>query len=57
MSDNNDFESAQEMIDLLASYYLIGLEDQMYRNEFKDLVMGEPNLKETFADFAAWFCS
>ena len=57
LSDDNDFESAQEMIDLLASYYLTGLEDQMYRNEFKDLVMGEPNPKETFADFAARFRS
>lgn len=55
MSEDSDFTTAQEMVDLLSSYYLTGLEDQVYRNEFKDLTMGDQNPRETFVEFAGRF--
>jgi hypothetical protein len=52
------FRSANEMMDLLASYYLTGNETEQARNLFDDLQIGEKgHTSETFPEFKARFQS
>jgi hypothetical protein len=56
-SDSHPFTHAEDMIDLLASYYLTGNETEEARNEFHDLSMGKGHSGETFSEFQARFLS
>jgi hypothetical protein len=50
------FCSANEMMDLLASYYLTSNETEQARNLFNDLQMGEKgHTSKTFLEFKACF--
>lgn len=58
LSDSHPFESADEMMDLLGSYFLTGNESEQARNLFDDLHMGEKgHASETFPEFKARFQS
>ncbi|ELR09075.1 hypothetical protein GMDG_08670, partial [Pseudogymnoascus destructans 20631-21] len=58
LSATHGFRSAEEMIDLLGSYYLRGNETEQARNLFDDLQMGEKGYaSETFPEFKAHFQS
>ncbi|KFY31795.1 hypothetical protein V493_00789 [Pseudogymnoascus sp. VKM F-4281 (FW-2241)] len=58
LSDTHGFQSADEMMDLLGSYYLTGNETEQARNEFDDMQMGQKgHSNETFPEFKARFQS
>ncbi|ELR02401.1 hypothetical protein GMDG_05459 [Pseudogymnoascus destructans 20631-21] len=58
LSATHGFRSAEEMMDLLGSYYLTGNETEQARNLFDDLQMGEKgHASETFPEFKARFQS
>ncbi|ELR10637.1 hypothetical protein GMDG_04904 [Pseudogymnoascus destructans 20631-21] len=58
LSATHGFCSAEEMMDLLGSYYLTGNETEQARNLFDDLQMGEKgHASETFPEFKARFQS
>ncbi|ELR03746.1 hypothetical protein GMDG_06376 [Pseudogymnoascus destructans 20631-21] len=58
LSTTHGFCSAEEMMDLLGSYYLTGNETEQARNLFDDLQMGEKgHASETFPEFKAHFQS
>ncbi|OAF60979.1 hypothetical protein VC83_02465 [Pseudogymnoascus destructans] len=58
LSATHGFRSAEEMMDLLGSYYLTGNETEQARNLFDDLQMGEKgHAAETFPEFKARFQS
>ncbi|ELR05500.1 hypothetical protein GMDG_07422 [Pseudogymnoascus destructans 20631-21] len=58
LSTTHGFRSAEEMMDLLGSYYLTGNETEQARNLFDDLQMGEKgHASETFPEFKACFQS
>lgn len=58
LSVTHGFQSAEEMMDLLGSYYLTGDETEQARNLFDDLQMGEEgHATETFSEFKARFQS
>ena len=58
LSDTATFATAEEMVDLLASYFLTGTESETARNEFHDLQMRDKsNPNETFPEFKARFQS
>jgi hypothetical protein len=58
LSETHTFETAQEMIQLLESYYLTGLETETSRNAFHDLHMNDKgNAGESFPQFKARFQS
>jgi Zinc knuckle len=59
LSDIQPFHEATDMIDLLATYYVTGVEAEQARNDFHDMAMnhGKGNVGETFADFQARFLS
>lgn len=58
LSATHGFCSADEMMDLLGSYYLTGNETEQARNQFDDLHMGEKgHANETFPEFKARFQS
>ena len=58
LSNTHGFQSADEMMDLLGSYYLTGNETEQARNFFDDLQMGEEgHANETFSEFKARFQS
>ncbi|ELR07456.1 hypothetical protein GMDG_08425 [Pseudogymnoascus destructans 20631-21] len=58
LSATHGFRSAEEMMDLLGSYYLTGNETEQARNLFDDLQMGEKgHASETFPEFKAHFQS
>lgn len=58
LSATHGFRSADEMMDLLGSYYLTGNETEQARNLFDDLQMGEKgHTNETFSEFKARFQS
>ena len=58
LSNTHGFQSADEMMDLLSSYYLTGNETEQARNLFDDLQMGEEGHEgETFPEFKARFQS
>ncbi|ELR04703.1 hypothetical protein GMDG_01561 [Pseudogymnoascus destructans 20631-21] len=58
LSATHGFRSAEEMMDLLGSYYLTGNETEQARNLFDDLQMGEKgHASETFPEFKAHFKS
>ena len=58
LSDTHGFHSADEMMDLLGSYFLTGNETEQARNLFDDLHMGEKgHTNETFPEFKARFQS
>ncbi|ELR09073.1 hypothetical protein GMDG_03659 [Pseudogymnoascus destructans 20631-21] len=58
LSATHGFRSAEEMMDLLSSYYLTGNETEQARNLFDDLQMGEKgHASETFPEFKACFQS
>jgi len=51
-SEEYPFSTAEQMIDLLATYFLTGNETELARNDFHDLLMGRD---ETFPEFKARF--
>jgi hypothetical protein len=58
LSATHGFHSADEMMDLLGSYYLTGNETEQARNLFDDMQMGEKgHTNETFPEFKARFQS
>ncbi|ELR10100.1 hypothetical protein GMDG_04500 [Pseudogymnoascus destructans 20631-21] len=58
LSATHAFRSADEMMDLLGSYFLTGNETEQARNLFDDLQMGEKgHVSETFPEFKARFQS
>lgn len=58
LSDTHGFQSADEMMDLLGSYFLTGNETEAARNAFDDLRMGqEKHQNESFPEFKARFQS
>ncbi|ELR09090.1 hypothetical protein GMDG_03674 [Pseudogymnoascus destructans 20631-21] len=58
LSATHRFRSAEEMMDLLGSYYLTGNETEQARNLFNDLQMGEKgHASEIFPEFKARFQS
>ncbi|ELR05193.1 hypothetical protein GMDG_07234 [Pseudogymnoascus destructans 20631-21] len=58
LSATHGFPSAEEMMDLLGSYYLTGNETEQARNLFNDLQMGEKgHASKTFPEFKARFQS
>ncbi|ELR04494.1 hypothetical protein GMDG_06796 [Pseudogymnoascus destructans 20631-21] len=58
LSTTHGFRSAEEMMDLLGSYYLTGNETEQARNLFDNLQMGEKgHASETFPEFMARFQS
>jgi hypothetical protein len=59
LSDSHPFQEAVEMITLLSTYYLTGLEADHARNEFHDMSMGngKGNAGETFSEFQSRFLS
>ncbi|ELR08559.1 hypothetical protein GMDG_03254 [Pseudogymnoascus destructans 20631-21] len=58
LSTTHGFCSAEEMMDLLGSYYLTSNETEQARNIFDDLQMGEKgHASETFPEFKARFQS
>jgi hypothetical protein len=58
LSATHGFRSADEMMDLLGSYYLTGNETEQARNLFDDIHMGEEgHANETFLEFKARFQS
>jgi len=53
---NQGFNTAEEMIQLLESFFITGNETELYRNAFHDLQMGDKDhLNETFPEFQARF--
>jgi hypothetical protein len=54
LSESQDYTTAQEMIDLLATYFLTGNETEEKRREFHSLKMRD---NETFPEFKARFLS
>lgn len=57
LSDTETFLDADDMIELLATYFLSGNETEAARNAFHDLVQGVPDSRETFPQFKARFQS
>ncbi|ELR02261.1 hypothetical protein GMDG_05331 [Pseudogymnoascus destructans 20631-21] len=58
LSTTHGFRSAEDMMDLLGSYYLTGNETEQARNLFDDLQMGEKgHASKTFPEFKARFQS
>jgi len=57
-SDNQDYATAEEMIETLQSYFITGYEIEEYRNQFHDMKMGDKgHANETFSEFTARFRS
>jgi hypothetical protein len=57
-SEDQDFDTADEMIDTLSSYFVTGLETEQDRNQFHDMRMGDKDhSNETFPEFIARFRS
>jgi hypothetical protein len=56
LSDDHGFQTADEMISLLSSYFLTGNETEQARNRFDDMQMCEKGYTaETFTEFKARF--
>ena len=57
-SDSQDFQTAEDMVSLLESYFVTGLEPVLARNAFHDMMMQDKDHgQETFPEFIARFRS
>ena len=55
---SQDFKTAEEIIELLLTYFITGYETEEYRNRFDDMLIAEKRYEnETFPAFIARFYS